>query len=142
MKNRSGQIRVQMWGETVEYLLHHPITGTRLASYQTELWPYRYDKWIEIFHHPHNIFLTLWVNLGFLGIFTFLWILVDFFFMGVRHMQLYKRSTSLIPFILSAMIVFVVSGLVDSPYIKNDLSFLFWSILALSIIVIHDSKYA
>ncbi|PIR04522.1 MAG: hypothetical protein COV59_00130 [Candidatus Magasanikbacteria bacterium CG11_big_fil_rev_8_21_14_0_20_39_34] len=142
MQNRSGQIRFQMWGETIEYLLHHPIAGTGLASYQTKLWPYRYDKWIEIFHHPHNIFLTMWVNLGFLGLFTFLWILVDFFFRGICMLKNRNTSQVFLLSIFSTLIVFLVCGLVDSPYIKNDLSILFWTLLALPIILTQDSLYA
>lgn len=132
LQDRSGQIRVEMWGETIEYLTHHPILGTGLASYQEKLWPYRINKWIEIFHHPHNIFLTMWVNIGLLGLFAFVWLLVWFY--KNTLLSLHPTQVSLKPFLLASMTVFVIAGLVDSPYIKNDLSIVFWTLIALLVI--------
>ncbi|MCF6277049.1 MAG: O-antigen ligase family protein [Candidatus Magasanikbacteria bacterium] len=117
LQDRSGQLRINMWGETVELLRHNPIFGVGLASYQKAIYPYRIDKWIEIFHHPHNQFLTMWVNIGIVGLFGFILILFWFFKTAFKNKNI---------FLLSAMIVFVIIGLVDSPYIKNDMAIIFW----------------
>ncbi|MCB9798746.1 O-antigen ligase family protein [Candidatus Nomurabacteria bacterium] len=130
MQNRSGQIRVDMWAETTEYLIHHPIVGTGLTSYQEKLWPYRIDKWIEIFHHPHNIFLTMWVNLGIFGLIAFIWLLVWFLKTGF----LSYSKVCLSKYLFAAMVTIIIAGLVDSPYIKNDLAIVFWTFIALMLI--------
>ena len=126
-QNRSGQLRIDMWGETAQLLTKRPIKGAGLASYKTVISPYRIDTWIEVFHHPHNLFLTIWVNTGIVGLIGFLWVLVWFFRVGIQHMSKHP----LIPFLLASMSTILVMGLVDSPYIKNDLSLFFWALIAL-----------
>ena len=130
----SGQLRLNMWGETVEFLQDRPLLGAGLASYTKRIFPYRIDKWIEVFHHPHNIFLTIWVNTGLVGLIGFTWILVWFFRTAFFSIKNHSQTISSFPyFLISSMTIIVVTGLVDSPYIKNDLAILFWLLPALLI---------
>jgi putative inorganic carbon (hco3(-)) transporter len=136
MQDRSGQIRIDMWGEAIQYLSEHPVSGAGLASYQKLIYPYRIDKWIEVFHHPHNIFLTMWMNLGILGLIGFVWILVWYF-----RISLFSKKKNLLNlFLISTMTVIVITGLVDSPYIKNDLAVLFWFLVALVVMNYQNKK--
>ena len=123
-QDRSGQIRLSMWSEAAELLKDRPVLGTGLASYDERIVPYHTTvsgEGIEIFHHPHNIFLTIWVNLGSGWLSRLPRILVWFF---MRSFQ--SPVSNLQLFLASAMITILVMGLVDSPYIKNDLALLFW----------------
>ncbi len=132
-QDRSGQIRVQMWAESVEYLRANPIFGAGLMGYNTEIRPYRIDKWIEVFHHPHNTLLNMWMGIGFVGMFGFVWIVVWCFKTG--YVRIKKKQGVLLPyFILSALTAFLVMGLVDSPYIKNDSAMFFWLLISLLLI--------
>ncbi|PIR77413.1 MAG: hypothetical protein COU30_02580 [Candidatus Magasanikbacteria bacterium CG10_big_fil_rev_8_21_14_0_10_38_6] len=95
------------------------------------------DKWIEVFHHPHNLFLTIWVNTGLIGLIGFVWVLVWFYRVGLSFIMKHKKkdiSTNtnhlLVLFLLATMTSILVTGLVDSPYIKNDYSLLFWFLVA------------
>lgn len=136
MQDRSGQIRVNMWGEAIELLKTRPIRGAGLASYQTLIVPYHHQvngDNIEIFHHAHNIFLTMWVNLGLFGLIGFVWMLVWFYRVGLQNIISYHPSTLSI-YLLASMTALITTGLVDSPYIKNDLSLFFWLLLALMMI--------
>jgi len=135
LQDRSGQIRVHMWKETTEFLTDNPILGAGLASYTEKIEPYHttvHGEGIEIFHHPHNIFLTMWVNLGLLGLIAFLWIVIS---IVTTHLSLYKHKR--IPtrdlYILVMLCTILVMGLVDSPYIKNDWAIVFWMIPGLLI---------
>jgi len=130
MQDRSGQIRVEMWGETVEFLKKNPIFGANLASYTDEIRPYRINREIEIFHHPHNIFLTMWVNIGIIGLTAFGLILFLFF----KESKKKINKQFLFFTIFSSIFVWLIMGLVDSPYIKNDWAFLFWVLIALMFI--------
>lgn len=127
--NYSGQLRRDIWTETIHLLKDRPLTGAGIASYEERIVPYRGDHWIEVFHHPHNIFLTIWVNTGLAGLVGFLMILVWFFVSALKN-------TTHTKFILASMGVILVMGLVDSPYIKNDLAILFWLLPALLFIKI------
>jgi O-antigen ligase len=119
LQDRSGQIRVSMWKEAGQLIKDSPLLGAGLSSYDERIKPYHTTvngEGIEIFHHPHNIFLTMWVNLGLVGLIGFLLILIGFYIKGLRYS----------PMLIAVMTVIVVTGLVDSPYIKNDLAVLFW----------------
>jgi O-antigen ligase len=117
--NYSGELRRDIWSETLQLLKDRPLTGAGIASYEERIVPYRADHWIEVFHHPHNIFLTLWVNIGLFGLLGFVLILTWFCITAIKNIHTTK-------FFLASMGVILVMGLVDSPYIKNDLAILFW----------------
>lgn len=119
-QDRSGQIRRAIWSETTELLRDRPLLGAGLASYTERIEPYHTrvnGEGIEIFHHPHNIFLTMWVNTGLIGLIGFILMIVWFF------VHTWKQTNV---FLLASMVALLTTGLVDSPYIKNDLSVFFW----------------
>jgi O-antigen ligase len=145
-QDRSGQIRLAIYDETLQLLKDHPLFGAGIASYEERIVPYHQKvngESIEIFHHPHNIFLTIWVNTGLLGLIGFLGIIIWCFNIVIKDQTTKKlknysittspirQSFNLSIFALTSFITLLVAGLVDSPYIKNDLAFLFWTIVAL-----------
>jgi len=111
-----------MWQDTINLLQDRPLLGAGLASYDERIAPYHTmvnGEGIEIFHHPHNIFLTMYVNLGVFGLIGFILMIIGLFFSATRKYGLWIM-------VLALITTFVVTGLVDSPYIKNDLAVLFW----------------
>lgn len=125
-RDRSGQIRRAIWSETLVFLEDNTLLGAGLASYTQRIAPYHGQvngENIEIFHHPHNLFLTMWVNLGLLGAAGFVMLILWFY----QNAQYKKESM----FVVACMTAILITGLVDSPYIKNDLSIFFWFVLAL-----------
>jgi len=139
MQDRSGQIRLGIWRETLTFLKDHPIAGSGLASYSLRIVPYHQKvngENIEIFHHPHNIFLTIWINTGILGLLAFLGILLNIFYTNIFK----KKLTAQNYIVLVSLISLLITGLVDSPIIKNDMSILFWFIIFLNIKEGYDRK--
>jgi O-antigen ligase len=153
LQDRSGQIRISIWHETARFLKDNPIFGAGLASYTDKIKPYHTTlngEGIEIFHHPHNIFLTMYVNLGLLGLIGFVAIIISLFLIPcLAGRQAYSLSNqsqnmehrtwdNISIYLITSLIIILVMGLVDSPYIKNDLSILFWLLPAL--LIINSSK--
>ncbi len=140
-QDRSGQIRLAIYKETWNFLKDNPLTGAGLASYSKKIAPYHTtvnNENIEIFHHPHNAFLTMWVNLGILGLLSF--IIIKFYSLCFIPYSVYKQKKQLLSltlFTISSLFIILIMGLVDSPYIKNDLAMFFWLLIAL----ILSSKY-
>lgn len=126
LQDWSGTVRRITWGETVEMLRDRPLTGAGLAGYPIVMREYHRATAIEIFQYPHQIVLNVWSELGLLGLVAFAWILVTFFRLASRAESLLQRRTA-----MAAMVALLVHGLVDVPYFKNDLAFLFWMIVAL-----------
>lgn len=129
MQDESGQLRLDMWEETIELAKDRPLIGAGMASYTETIVPYRQDKKVEIFHHPHNLFLTIWANTGLIGLIGFIAIIAWFIFFALRN-----QESFLVKILLASFVVILVSGLVDSPYIKNDWAIVFWMLPALLIV--------
>jgi O-antigen ligase len=131
LRDRSGSIRLSVWSETLELLRDRPLSGAGLASYSERIVPYHQrvaGEGIEIFHHPHNLLLTIWINTSFIGLIGFVLIVMSVLLSCLRN-----RSKPLYEALLYSFIIILIHGLVDSPYIKNDLSIIFWLLVVLSI---------
>ncbi len=137
-QNRSGQIRVAMWHEATWFLRDHPFTGAGLSSYTDRITPYHapvHGESIEIFHHPHNMLLTMWVNIGLIGFIGYTLLLV---WLGITGVRFLRNGDYLGIMIFAVVGGFFVAGLVDSPYIKNDMSVLFWLLPSISISILYE----
>jgi O-antigen ligase len=125
------QIRYFIWGGTVNLLKDHFVFGAGLNGFKT-LYSnqYRPVQYQEQFQYPHNILLTFWTEMGILGLFSFLLIMVNLYSMLIRN--LIKSSSPILgAALLGVLSYWVLHGMVDVPYFKNDLSIEFWVIAAL-----------
>lgn len=130
----SNNLRYEIWRTTVtEIIPAHPLAGVGLGNYQDYFTALTAEQtnfaafiapWART---PHNVLLNIWVNLGLVGLVGFIWLLVIFF------AEVWpKRTQSPLHFaLIIAMLTLLVHGLVDATYWKNDLSVLFWMLLAL-----------
>lgn len=75
--------------------------------------------------HPHNLLLAIWLNLGLVGIIFFLIIIGNFLKQIIVSAPSITRAAA-----GAAMTAVLVHGLFDTTYFKNDLSAIFWIILA------------
>ncbi|MDA3840548.1 MAG: O-antigen ligase family protein [Patescibacteria group bacterium] len=103
---------------------------------------YRAEHWrpVEVYMYPHNIILNFWVELGLLGVIAFFGLVIQFFYFGAKLIQnskfkiqnsSLKNNKILIIGVMFSMVEILIHGIVDVPYFKNDLSFLFWLIFAM-----------
>lgn len=96
----------------------------------------KYWQPVEIYQYPHNIFLNFWSELGILGVIIFSWLIIKFLIITFIQTKKLKREKDKIDSLISlslfgAMTTITLHGLVDVPYFKNDLSVLFWIIMAI-----------
>ena len=135
----SGQLRVNIWKGAFDMIRHKPILGVGLDGYQRLVSHYQkrfYDKKtgelisVETHPYPHDLFLAVWLELGLSGLAILFWILIKFFKQGFENI---KKEPIILYSVMSAMIVMLIHGLVDTPYFKNDLSILFWLLIGLVI---------
>jgi O-antigen ligase len=126
----SIEIRSSQWQETWRMLQDNWFSGAGLNAYQVKLITYHQTQWLEIFLYPHNIFLNFWTELGILGLLVFLLIL---YFIAQELKNLFLNKNKLAWPLLVFWLIWLIHGLVDVPYFKNDLSLLFFIFLALTI---------
>lgn len=157
LRDLSGEIRQRQWKETMISLRGWKIlSGNGLSAYQTAVAPYhqegiffnrdklenfdaqlnasaelraKYWQPVEIYLYPHNIFLNFWSELGILGALAFVWLIFKYLFISLK--LFFQTKNYLVLGLFGTMIVIVVHGLVDVPYFKNDLSAMFFVLLAL-----------
>lgn len=128
--------RVVIFDQAWTVIKAHPLTGPGLASYAAATAPLRSEhQWPEIY--PHNIWLAFWSETGLLGLVSFAWIYFSLLVSGWRHVE---RAGGLARPILfgsvGTLIVYLVHGLVDTPFWKNDLAIEFWLVAALTVAAI------
>ncbi|MEY4744346.1 MAG: hypothetical protein RL272_291 [Candidatus Parcubacteria bacterium] len=128
LRDDSGSVRAVIWKETATMLDEAPIFGAGLSGYPERIAPYHKADWIEIFQYPHDLFLNFWSETGLIGLAGFLWIVARFF---RRSYALHGRGGWVVAACAASMVTILVHGLVDVPYFKNDLAFLFWAVIGM-----------
>ncbi|OGY30902.1 MAG: hypothetical protein A3C02_03315 [Candidatus Andersenbacteria bacterium RIFCSPHIGHO2_02_FULL_45_11] len=156
----SVTVRMQLWDIGAELIKKHPILGIGLGqfepAYQAELHRRfaeeacgekstqpclpagRYKLQAEyVFRDPHNWIISFWLNTGLLGLLSFI---------GLNYIAITKSLPSPVlgegggegktvyrQAIALAIISILIFGLFDTIYWKNDLSALWWILLAYSL---------
>jgi O-antigen ligase len=139
-QNVSGEVRLALWEGTVNLLKARPITGAGLASFPEVYDQFRLARHVELLLYPHNIFLNFWVELGLLGLLSFIGLLVAWLGKAVNAIKKTQKTVekSYIIALFGAMVAIVIYGLVDVPYFKNDLAVQFFMIIGLGFLLWRD----
>jgi len=146
----SWQSRIMVWQAAGKILESHWLFGIGPGLFQKYYLDYQsffsvpYLEWAV--PQPHNLFFAWWLQGGLLGLIGFLVLLVNYFKNIILVKQKLSKALSsealesnqlLTIFLTTAIIYILIHGLVDTPYWKNDLALIFWSIVSLSYIAIH-----
>lgn len=129
----STDVRVVMWQGTWRLIMHHPITGAGLGGFPTLYNEYRDASHVELFPNPDSLYLTLWSEMGLYGVLAFFWIFGIWARSAWRAIHTSPSGSYrwLLGVAASAVLIaFLVHGVVDTPYFKNDLAVFFWVFFA------------
>ncbi len=129
-QDQANQNRLRLWGYSWTFLKQSPknfVLGTGVRQFFRKVQKPYYDKYVmERLIYPHNIFLNFWTEIGLLGMLAAVIILGYAFYLSNKI----RRTDKIIGAgLMAALTVLVVHGLVDVPYFKNDLAFLFWILM-------------
>lgn len=126
----SSSVRIQIYEISAHMLLEHPLLGIGLGQFEQQYQAVAVNalgqapfEWNML--HPHNIFLAFWLNMGLLGLISFIWLCGKAFLWLTEEDQKGRHLAALM------LVVMLVHGLFDTPYFKNDLAFQFWLIMAM-----------
>lgn len=121
----SGEERLNIWNVSKDLLEERPFWGVGPGQFQksfTQQAPLTLDREVsrqEINHalHPHNTFLMFWLSNGFLGLLSFVLLLLVWLLPLSREWR----------WLLTApLLYYLAHGLIDTFYWKNDLAYSFW----------------
>jgi O-antigen ligase len=130
--------RFMIWRAAGKILADHWLLGIGPGRFQVEYLDYQryfppYLEWAV--PEPHNWYLATWLSTGMMGFIGFIVLVGRFLFLHVRMFfheeQKEKRILALM--MISGVTLFLVYGLADTPYFKNDLILSFWLLLALGL---------
>lgn len=125
---KSSVARLSLWETGTKMIQDSPVLGQGIHGFNYNWDKFNSDPNLEHYNFPHNFILNTWIDLGLLGLISWL-VIVSY---GIWHG--FKNRTKLYAFgLLLFLISILVHGLIDIPYFKNDLAMLFWLIFALSI---------
>lgn len=132
--------RAMIWNTSIFLIEAHPVIGVGMRNFQDAYlaaqphFPF-YREWAV--PHPHNLFLAFWLFTGLTGLTGFLILCFgssrDILKRALNSATAYEGK-SMDALLLSLFAAFLVFGLVDTPYFKNDLAFSFWAMVALSLL--------
>lgn len=108
----------------VKKVVQSPVLGNGLGGFPDTLRQANFPG--EILNYPHNIFLNFWLELGLLGLISFCGICILVFEQYKKHPTALRLASGIF------LMILILHGLVDAPYFKNDLSVLFWFVVAVA----------
>jgi O-antigen ligase len=138
--NHSVQLRESIYGQAIQMLSQRPIVGAGISGFPIRVAPFR-PAAQEIELYPHNLWLTTWSEIGMLGVLAVALIFFGLLWRGWRALASAREIYR--PVIwgsIGALLLYLVHGMFDSPYWKNDLSVEFWLIAAMQVIAIRGAQ--
>jgi O-antigen ligase len=128
--------RVMIWNAASSIAVEHPFFGIGPRQFQETYLAIQdaYPPYLEwAVPHPHNVFLSIFLSGGLLALFGF-FVLLGVLFVGSTSGLSRRGNTGrLIPATLFGLgTAFILAGLVDETYFKNDLALSFSTMVAFS----------
>lgn len=128
--------RIMIWQSSWKMITDHPLLGIGPGNFQTTYLAYQqyfptYLEWAV--PHPHNLYLSFWLQTGIIGLIGFI-LLVVFWTRGILRAHTTRtQKVSLSWILIGILITLLCIGLLDTPYWKNDLAYTFWLLIALGL---------
>ncbi|MDP4152331.1 MAG: O-antigen ligase family protein [Bacillota bacterium] len=136
MSDTSTAYRVNIWVGTLRMLKHFWVTGIGTGTdIFTQVYPAYALSGAAYALHPHNLFLNIIVEMGFLGFICFLFILVFYFkrVLGSRFDIDDVDTKNMITALGVGMLAYVLQGLTDNVWYNYRIFLMFWTILGLTV---------
>lgn len=140
----SVTVRLQVWRIDWEMIADNTWWGIGLGNYEEKYLDYA----PKLFHppmewrmlHAHNLFLHTWVELGLVGLLSLMAIIISWWQLLVRSLKSkINYWWSLSSFIV--LVGWIVGGMLDTPYYKNDFSVMFWLLVGVSVVALYKNLY-
>jgi putative inorganic carbon (HCO3(-)) transporter len=131
-------LRESIYRAALRMLSERPILGAGISGFPIRVAPFR-PPGEEIELYPHNLWLTTWSEVGLLGLLAFAAIFFGLLWRGARAIGRLEGIYRAVAWgAVGTLVLYLVHGMFDSPYWKNDLSAEFWILAALEVIAIRD----
>jgi O-antigen ligase len=123
-------VRIEIYKYSLKILKSDWLLGTGLGNFQGRIGQisvgnFSFQEYaLGYALHPHNLLLAVWLNLGLLGLIAAVYLIIIFFKKCFNSVEMIRAS------LIAAMFAILIHGLFDTTYFKNDLSAIFWLLIA------------
>ena len=120
--------RLTVWRNTLPLIATYPILGVGLGNWSVH-YPI-FDKGTHITFHsaperPHNTFLSIWAELGSVGLVAYLWFCMATIRLGIRHLQ-HLQTRWIAAAGLVSFIAILIHSFFSFPNERITPTFFFW----------------
>lgn len=134
--------RMMIWQSAWKIGTDNPIWGIGPGNFQEKYLEYQkyfppYLEWAV--PQPHNLYLAFWLQTGILGLSGF-FILIGYWLNQTAKMLRHQKNNLFQAAPFCVMFYFLLHGLIDTPYWKNDLAVIFWMVLAVGLFFIRQNQ--
>ena len=133
--NNTVLLRRPLWLSTLNLLRHRPLQGGGLDGFKTTIQRYAVEGYNQDLIYPHNLFLDFWSETGLLGLIAIVFYGFQVVRLGIRGVfrtqSPWVRALSL--GLLGLVLTFLVHGIGDVPYFKNDQALAFWTLTGIQL---------
>lgn len=131
LRPESDAIRFEIYRHSWQLVRDNWLFGIGLGKFQEVFATLNLSESMRLYGlgyalHPHNLYLALWLNFGLLGLISFLGITI------ITITKLLKSPGCDSLLMVAALSAILLHGLFDTTYFKNDLSAIYWLIIALA----------
>lgn len=132
----SATVRLQLWDVGIRLIQQHPMLGIGLGQFEPAYQAQLHQLFAQhvpglqaeyVFRDPHNWIISFWLNMGVLGLTSFICVNYAAIRRSIKSKKLEDKAVAL------ACISILLFGLVDTIYWKNDLAALWWMIIVLAL---------
>jgi O-antigen ligase len=131
MNYASNAHRIKLWNQALQVIRDFPVSGCGLNTYS--YFVKKYPSFIGGSMYPHNSFLQMTAETGFVGLLMFLVLLISFLIAGFGHIA--QKNSYLVLGLVSGIFAFLVQSFFDTNLYALQLVVLFWYMLGLTIAV-------
>jgi len=131
--HRSQLFRSLVWKGSLKMIKAHPFLGTGIGTFEVAYPNYKFGGCST--KMAHNTYLQMGVEMGVLGIITYLSLIVTAFFIFRERLRESSSSERIfLGGLLSGSVAFLIHNLVDYSWYIPATGGLFWIVLALAIV--------
>ena len=134
-KDKAESTRIRLWQTSINMIKDKPIWGIGLGNFGKLFDQYKVEGYYDTICHPHNDFLNVTVNSGFLGLLAYIGIWVVFLYSTIKAMS--KRRGKGFGYSVQiggvvAIIAFLFASLLQCYYSDAEVNMLIMFILGLT----------
>lgn len=136
--------RSDIWRDSIPMIKDNPLFGHGINTYMRLFEAYRTDTGGANPTYAHNCYIQLAVETGIVGLFAFLWIIVEFFRKSIIYLDRYWTTnynlTMLAMGLLSGIFAFLVHSFFDTHFYSLQLSVYLWFMIGLQVVILEELK--